>query len=99
MRGTWTKWLIAVMSIAIWGAVLTNVPVARAWVPADPPPTPTVPPPLPPPTPTTPPPTQPPPPTNPPPTCHNMPEPSTLVLGLIAGGTMGIGAIRRRWSK
>lgn len=98
MRGEWRKWLILVMSLAIWGAVLTNVPAVRAWVPSEPIPTPTVPPPLPPPptpeptpTPVTPPPTSPP--------CHNMPEPSTLILGLIAGGTIGLGAIRRRFGK
>src|SRR5262249_39549701 len=100
MRGKWTGWLIAVMSVAIWAAVLTNVPTARAWVPSDPPPTtpPPPPPPLPDPSPEpTPEPT--PGPTPPPSCCHAMPEPSTLVLGLIAGGSLGLGALRRRFGR
>jgi hypothetical protein len=68
---------------------------AHAWVASDPPPAPQVPPPLPPPPIPTP---QPAPePVPPPPThCHDMPEPSSLVLGLIAAGTLGFGYLRRR---
>jgi hypothetical protein len=85
----WAKrWLVLTMSVAIWGAVLMSVPSAGAWVPW-PPPQATPPPPDP----------QPVPDPLPPPVghhCHEAPEPSTLVLGLIAAGTIGLGALRRR---
>jgi hypothetical protein len=80
-------WLVVMLLASLW-----RVPSARAWLPSDPPPGPTVPPPLPSPGPVP----EPPPP--PPPThqCHDTPEPSTLMLALCGASALGLRLVRRR---
>jgi hypothetical protein len=82
--------LIVLASLSAFSAI----PAAYAWLPSDPPPNPVVPPPVPTPTPVPVPLPVPPPPVTPP--CHNMPEPSSLVLGLLGAGTLGVRYLRRR---
>jgi hypothetical protein len=83
-------WLVVLVTLgSLW-----TVPAARAWLPSDPPPGPQVPPPIPDPGPVpAPPPPQPPPP--PPHHCHDTPEPSTFVLGMLAAGALGVQLVRR----
>ena len=83
--------LCAVVVLLMCLGIIGGLPVAQAWLPSDPPPDPQVPPPLPPPP--TPHPT--PDPVPPPPHCQETPEPSTLVLGLIGAGVLGLGMRRR----
>jgi len=97
MRGTLSAFLAALLCL-----VLTSGG-ARAWLPDDPPPVPPQPNPVPNPTPD---PDPVPPPVEPPPTtpphhhhccdCHDTPEPSTLLLGVLGGGLVGLTVFRRK---
>lgn len=89
MSRKFSAWFIALALVVGLG----SMPAAQAWLPSDPPPGPQIPPPIPDPGPQPQP--QPPPPVPPPPYCHDMPEPSTLLLGLFAAGALGLRLMRR----
>jgi hypothetical protein len=88
MSRKFSLWLVVCLTVGgMW-----SVPAARAWLPSDPPPGPTVPPPLPTPGPV---PEPPPPPPPPPHQCHDTPEPSSLILGLFGVTALGLRLLRR----
>ena len=98
MRATLSARLVVLVSLAMVGAAGWFVPTAQAWLPGGdpqgqvevPPPPPG---PLPDPDPIDPPCQCP---QEPPPPCHDTPEPSALLLGVVGAGLFGLCSLRRR---
>jgi len=99
MRATLSAWLVVLVGLAMVGTAGWFVPAAQAWLPGgDPQAQVEVPPPLPNPGPLPAPnPIDPPCKCSPPPPpCHETPEPSALLLGVVGVGLFGLCSLRRR---